>query len=190
VTDLGVVRPELLGAALTPPLRHSRWRPVRWRRIAGRIPTGDALPIASVSAVSALATIATPALLAHPLLLVALTPRIPFLALAAGQSPLAALVAVAVPRLCLCDVFWFRIGRRLGPGALDRLPRRCRRIFERAPRARNGLLATVILVRPIGRHLAAGAAAGLDPLLIAALDIAGTLAFVVAVGVGAQAVLG
>ena len=150
----------------------------RWARC-------DALPIASLSALSAAATLAAPALLAHPLLLVALTPRIPFLVLAADRAPLASLLVVAVPRLCAVDLCWFRMGRRLGPAALDRLPRS---IVDRAPRSRNAVLVAAIFVRPVGRHLAAGAAAGLPALLVGTLDVVGTVTFVLAIALGAGVV--
>jgi hypothetical protein len=159
-------------------------------RTARRLAPGDTLPIASLSTLSAAATLTAPALLAHPLLLVALTPRLPFLVLASGRTPLLVLLLVAVPRLCAADVFWFRIGRRLGPAALDRLPRRLRDLLDGAPRVRTVVLSGAILVRPVGRHLAAGAAAGLPPALVAALDVAGTLVFVLAVRFGTTAVLG
>jgi len=156
-----------------------------------RLPVaGDALPIAALSGVSAVATVISPALLAHPLLLVALTPRVPFLVLASTQTPLPVFLVVACLRLCLVDIFWFRIGRRLGPTALDRLPRRLRRLASGAPRARRLTVSALVLVRPIGRHLAAAAAVGLRSELVLVLDLAGTLGFLVALHFGAAALLG
>jgi hypothetical protein len=75
------------------------------------------LPLAVLSVVSAGATLAAPALRGNPLLLMALTPRLPFLVLAARRIGPVPFVAVGTVRLCLADPFHFRLGRRLGRSA-------------------------------------------------------------------------
>lgn len=166
--------------------------PRAWVSDLLRWPTarGDGLSISALSALSAGATVASPALLAHPLLLVALTPRLPFLLLASGRSPLLVFLLVGGARLCAADVSWYRIGRRLGPAALDRVPVRCRRLVAGAPRVRDATLLTAVLIRPVGRHLAAAGAVGISPLVVGVVDVIGTLGFLLALRAGAASFLG
>jgi hypothetical protein len=87
-------------------------------RLAAHRPGLDlVLPLAVLSVVSAGATLAAPALRGNPLLLMALTPRLPFLVLAARRIGPVPFVAVGTVRLCLADPFHFRLGRRLGRSA-------------------------------------------------------------------------
>lgn len=170
-------------------------RPGRWagRLPAGRLPgrlTADGLPLALLSALSAGATLAAPLLLDQPLLLVALTPRIPFLLLAAPSTPLPVFLLVAGLRLCVADVYWFRLGRRLGPAALARLPRLGRRLTAAPPRWRQGGLAVLVLIRPIGRHLCLSGALGASPWSIGVIDVVGTLVFLGALHVGITDLMG
>jgi hypothetical protein len=167
-------------------LRPAPWGPLQQRVRACAAP-GDTLPIATLSGVSLVATGLSPILLGQPLVLVALTPRLPFLVVAARQVSLPVFLVVAGLRLCVADVFWFRIGQRLGLGALDRLPRRCRRVLDGAPRTRGVVVAALLLVRPIGRHLVAAGAVGLRPATVVALDLVGTIGFLVVLWLGAGA---
>lgn len=111
--------------------RRPRWSLDRFRPLAHRLrPAGDLVreesrrfvaPVAALSAVSAAATAASPLLLSWPLLLVALTPRLPFLVLAAAEVPLLPFLAVATIRLALVDPWYFALGRRRGPAVVELL---------------------------------------------------------------------
>jgi hypothetical protein len=145
-------------------------------RLAPLCPTVDVvLPLALLSAVSAAGTLAAPALQSrNPLLLLALSPRLPFLLLAVPRVGFIPFMAVGTVRLCLADPFHFRLGRSLG----------CRRHSGGwlAPRlvghpwARPASAAAVAL-RPNGRHLALAGAVGLRTSLVVALDIGGTVLY-------------
>ena len=145
-----------------------------------------AAPIAAVSLISALGTVAAPALAGNPLLLVALAPRLPFLLLAAHRTPALLLLVVATARLCVTDVHYFALGRRWGPAATERLQRlrsRWRLPSWRRPPwlpARSTAILAV-LIRPVGRHVALAGAGGASPVSVAIADVAGTVAYVVAV---------
>jgi hypothetical protein len=145
-----------------------------------------AAPILAVSLISALGAVAAPALAGTPLLLVALTPRLPFLLLAAHRVPGLLLLVVATARLCVTDVHYFALGRRWGPAASERLQRlrsRWRLPSWRRPPwlpARTTAILAV-LIRPVGRHVALAGAGGVSPVTVALADVAGTLAYVVGV---------
>jgi hypothetical protein len=145
-------------------------------RLAPYLPTVDVvLPLAILSLVSAGGTLAAPVLHGrNPLLLMALSPRLPFLVLAVPRVGLVPFVLIGTARLCLADPFHFRLGRRLdwlrhGQGRL-------------APRlvghrwARPAIAAAVVL-RPNGRHLALAGAVGLRTWVVVALDVVGTVAY-------------
>jgi hypothetical protein len=154
--------------------------------LAGRItacrPSLDlVLPLAVLSVVSAAGTVAAPALRGNPLLLIALSPRLPFLVLASQRIGLAPFVVIGTARLCLADPFHFRLGRRLAGGG-PAGGRTGRRWFaglagHRLARPASG---TAVLVRPNGRNLALAGAVGLRAAVVAALDLSGTVLYLVA----------
>lgn len=176
--------------------RRPRRSPDRRRALVTRLrPAGDLLreesrrfvaPVAALSAVSAVATAASPALLAWPLLLVALAPRLPFLVLAAAEVPLLPFLAVAAARLALVDPWYFALGRRRGPAVVELLGRRARWAVRLASRAAWLL----VLARPVGRHVALAGAGPTRGWVIALVDAAGTLAFLVTVHAGTTTVTG
>lgn len=141
------------------------------------------VPIVASSAVSALATVAAPRLAGSPLLLIALAPRLPFLLLAAGRVPLVLFLLIGTARLCMTDAQHFALGRRFGPAVLEpvcgrfRLPAWCRPV--RLPAGSGTLLA--VFLRPVGRHLVLAGAGGASPMAVACADVAGTVAYLVAV---------
>jgi hypothetical protein len=117
----GVLAPasgRLTAARLRRPLAADRIRFFLAGRLAPHRPTLVlVLPLALLSLVSMAGTLAAPALRASPLLLMAVTPRLPFLALAAPEVGLIPFLAVGTVRLCVADPFHFRLGRRLAaPG--------------------------------------------------------------------------
>lgn len=133
--------------------------------------------IAVLSAVSALSTAMSPALLDTPLLLIALSPRLPFLALASTHTAPLTFLVVAVARLLVADPLYYAIGRRHGSRAVDRLPGRFGSLTKLALRGAP----IAVLVRPIGRHLVLAGAAPTRTWVIAAADLAGTVGYVLAV---------
>jgi hypothetical protein len=162
--------------------------------------------LTALSSVSAVGTICAPMLLQQPFLLVLMTPRLPFLVIAAAHVPPLVLIPAAMARLCLGDVFHFRLGaegahqrllqhprlqatRLVALGQSVRTARPVTAVAERlrrlAPAARNGVL-VAILVRPIGRHLMVAGAAGACGWRVAAADAVGTAAYVLVVVLGAS----
>ncbi|MEJ7844567.1 MAG: hypothetical protein WKF93_02905 [Acidimicrobiales bacterium] len=176
--------------------RRPGWSLDRRRALSARLrPAGDLMreesrrfvaPVAALSAISAAATAASPLLLSWPLLLVALTPRLPFLVLAAAEVPLLPFLAVATLRLALVDPWYFALGRRRGPAVIDLLGRRARWAVRLASRAAWLL----VLARPVGRHLVLAGAGPARGWVIAVADAAGTLAFLVTVHTGTTTVIG
>jgi hypothetical protein len=130
------------------------------------------LPLAALSLISVLGTLAAPLLRRHPLLVVALSPRLPFLVLAAPRAGLVPFVVVGTVRLCLADPFHFRLGQRLGAARPPRWT------GHRLARPVSG---AAVLLRPNGRHLALAGALRLRGGVVAALDIAGTVGFLLGV---------
>ena len=137
------------------------------------------LPLAALTVVSTLGTMAAPGLTQRPLLLVALSPRLSFLALAAPKVGLVPFLAVAGIRLCLADPFHFVLGRRHGATAVDKLLRwRWLRTLHRAASKSVPLL---VFLRPNGTNLAIAGASRNRPLHIAAADIVGTLVYLLVI---------
>jgi hypothetical protein len=148
--------------------------------LAGRLvalcPTADVvLPLAILSAVSAAGTLAAPALQSrNPLLLVALSPRLPFLLLAVPRVGFLPFMATGTVRLCLADPFHFRLGRRLGSRRHSRGRLAGRLVGHSWARPAS---AAAVALRPNGRHLALAGAVGLRTSVVVALDIGGTVLY-------------
>ena len=144
-------------------------------RLAPHRPTLDlVVPLALLSMVSMAGTLAAPALWAKPLLLMALSPRLPFLALAAGRVGLIPFVVVGTMRLCLADPFHFRLGRRLASPCRSRGRLAARLVGHRLARPAS---AAAVVLRPNGRHLALAGAVGLRVSVVVPLDLAGTVLY-------------
>lgn len=143
------------------------------------------LPLVALSIVSTLATAASPWLLEWPFLLALLTPRMPFLALAAPVTPLPLFLALGTVRLCIAGPFHYLLGRRVGDAGahLAHVPARARSWVVRfgTPAAFGA-----ILLRPVGRHLFFAGTARSHPVAVGAADVAGTVLFLVAVHAGAS----
>lgn len=127
-----------------------------------------------LSVVSMAGTLAAPALRTNPLLLMALSPRLPFLALAAPRVALIPFLVVGTVRLCLADPVHFRLGRRLGSPGRTSARLGARLVGHRLARP---VSAVAVVLRPNGRHLALAGAVGLRPLLVITLDLAGTVLY-------------
>jgi hypothetical protein len=138
------------------------------------------LPIALMSAVSAVGTVCTPLLLDHPILLMMLSPRVIFLGMAASSLSLLPFVFLATIRLCLVDPFHFLLGRRHGEKVLRRFGRFGRWLSH--PQRKHRVIAIgLLVVRPIGRHLMWAGSQRVDGRVVAALDVVSTAIFCVVV---------
>ncbi len=162
-----------------------------------------------LSVVSAGGTVAAPRLWDRPVLLVLLSPRLPFLVHASVESPWWSIMPVAMARLVVADPLHYVLGRdgaptscrrartwarrlsgaataaaRLRSGAVHRLG--THRFMARARRALTRSVPALVLVRPIGRHLMLAGASRSRPTTVALADMAGTALYVVAVVVGSH----
>jgi hypothetical protein len=148
--------------------------------------------IASMSAVSVVATLGSPMLLAQPVALIALCPRLMFLSLAAPQVPLPLFLAIGIVRLSVTDPAHYLIGRRVGRPALERIVGHRRvlgRLASGHPAGR--VLATVaVLLRPNGMYLALAGAQRVPAPVVAAAVATGTTAYLVAVHTGVGLLFG
>jgi hypothetical protein len=178
----------------TPSVAARATRVLRWVR--GRLaPTGEDLEEranwkvktrwilgawALLSAISALGTALTPTLIAFPMILIAFTPRLPFLVLAATTANPVLFFCVAVPRMLVADPIHITLGRRYGGRFV---PRRAQRLMNRL-----GLLG--VALRPTSKVLAAAGACKLRTSRVLIADVLGTVGLVISVYVGTTTVLG
>jgi hypothetical protein len=138
------------------------------------------LPLAALTLLSSLGTMAAPGLTHRPLLLVALSPRLAFLTMAAPKVGLLPFVAVGMFRLCLADPFHFVLGRRHGSAALDRIGGG-RRWFRALRSVANRSVPLLVFLRPNGTNLAIAGASRSRAVQVAVADLVGTLVYLVAV---------
>lgn len=151
-----------------------------WRRRIRNLVTHEArrllLPLAALTVISTAGTAAAPTLAQdQPLVLMALSPRLAFITLAAKDTAFIPFLVVGLIRLCLADPFHFALGRRHGTKALDRLSR-----FKLVQRARNVTsrgVPVLVFLRPNGTNLAIAGASHSSRLHVALADIGGTLAY-------------
>jgi hypothetical protein len=135
---------------------------------------------AALSAISALGTVLTPALLAFPMVLIAFTPRLPFLFMAAATTNPLLFFAVAVPRMLVADPIHIALGRRYG-GRI--VPRRAQRLMLRL-----GLVG--VALRPTSKVLAAAGACKLRTSRVLVADVLGTVGLVAGIYLGTSTVFG
>jgi hypothetical protein len=157
------------------------------------------LGLAAISAISGTATAASPLLLTRaPMVLALLAPRLTFLSLAASQTPLPMFLILGVARLALADPLHYAIGRTVGAerGGWSRWPRPIQRLAVAASRllGRLGVAARpacciAILLRPNGLNLMWAGSLRLPKVLVAALDVVGTLGYLLVVHTGASALI-
>jgi hypothetical protein len=138
------------------------------------------IPLAVLTALSSLGTMAAPGLTHKPLLLVALSPRLGFLALAAPKTALLPFLVVAGIRLCLADPFHFVLGRRHGTHAITKITNRVRFLGKVHTLAAKSVPLLVFL-RPNGTNLAIAGASRSQTVHVALADIVGTLVYLLLV---------
>lgn len=137
-------------------------------------------PISAISVVSAIGTVLSPALFQLPLVLSILSPRLPFLVLAAGGTNPVLFVTLIGLRLSITDWHWFDLGRRRGRD-LAMKSRISRKILMWNPRAQKVGVIALLAIRPISRHLLLSGMVGLKSRTVAFIDIISTVVFLVAI---------
>ena len=137
-------------------------------------------PISAISVVSAVGTVLSPALFKAPLVLSLLSPRLPFLVLAAGGTNPVLFVTLIGLRLSITDWHWFDLGRRRGR-ELAMKSRISRTIMLWNPRAQKIGVVALLAIRPISRHLLLSGMVGLKSRTVALIDIVSTVVFLVAI---------
>jgi len=137
-------------------------------------------PISAISVVSAIGTVLSPALFQMPLVLSILSPRLPFLVLAAGGTNPVLFVTLIGLRLSITDWHWFDLGRRRGRD-LAMKSRISRKILMWNPRAQKIGIVVLLAFRPISRHLLLSGMVGLKLRTVAFIDIISTVVFLVAI---------
>ena len=152
------------------------------------------------SVVGVTGTIAAPALLGHPVLLMLLSPRAVFVALAAKETSLVALVVLGLFRLSIADLSYFVLGRRAEATlAIAAQQVRARRWWspaafgDRCARAlcrSRTAAALVLFLRPSGRYLGVAGAYGVPTRLAALASVGGTVVYLIAMHQGAKWLIG
>ena len=137
-------------------------------------------PISAISVVSAIGTVLSPALFKAPLVLSLLSPRLPFLVLAAGGTNPVLFVTLIGLRLSITDWHWFDLGRRRGRD-LAMKSRISRKILLWNPRAQKVGVVALLAIRPISRHLLLSGMVGLKLRTVAIIDVISTVVFLVAI---------
>ncbi len=137
-------------------------------------------PISAISIVSGIGTVLSPALFKAPLVLSLLSPRIPFLVLAAGRTNPLLFVTLIGIRLSITDWHWFDLGRRHGRD-LAMKSRLSRKIMLWNPRAQKIGVVALLAIRPISRHLLLSGMVGMKSRTVAVIDIVSTVVFLVAI---------
>jgi hypothetical protein len=135
---------------------------------------------AAFSAFSAVGAALTPWLRHYPILLVASTPRLPFLILAAAKVHPLLFFCVAAARMLIADPINITLGRRYGARVV---PRRAKSAMQRL-----GLFA--VALRPTSKILAAAGACKLRTSRILAADVFGTIGLLVIIYLGTTSVVG
>ena len=137
-------------------------------------------PISAISIISAIGTVLSPVLFQMPLVLSLLSPRLPFLVLAAGgTNPILFITLIGI-RLSITDWHWFDLGRRRGR-QLAMKSRISRKILMWNPRAQKVGVIALLAFRPISRHLLLSGMVGLKLRTVAIVDIISTVVFLVAI---------
>jgi hypothetical protein len=167
---------------------------------------GHGLWIGAWSVVGWVGTGLAPALGHHTFLLMMLSPRALFVAMAANSVPLVPFVVLGTIRLGVTDFSYFALGKRLPlghandrfgatrvtsarwrhfvAGLAGRTDRLCRWLATRP-----GLAGAFLFFRPTGKYLALAGAYGVRGVVAAAASAGGTAVFLIAMHIGFGALL-
>jgi hypothetical protein len=115
-----------------------------------------------------------------PLVLSLLSPRLPFLVLAAGGTNPVLFVTLIGLRLSITDWHWFDLGRRRGRDLAMKSRISCK-ILLWNPRAQKLGVMALLAVRPISRHLLLSGMVGIKSRDVAIIDVISTVVFLVAI---------
>ena len=142
-------------------------------------------PLGVLTAGSWVGTLSAPQLAAtSPLALAALSPRLPFLAVAASAAPLPVFLAVGLARLVAADPAHYVMGRDGHRWVSQRVGRRSALAHPVAHRVREAFRTqglVVVALRPNGIVLCGAGAAGLRARSVAVADVVGTAGYLVVV---------
>ncbi|MDY7105843.1 MAG: hypothetical protein S0880_32055 [Actinomycetota bacterium] len=140
------------------------------------------MPLAALTAVSSLTTLGFPLLVRWPILLVAGSPRLVFMVLAARVTPIVPFVLIAAIRLCIADPFNFLLGRRIGSTVVSRIPwPRVRAALEGSRRFQQVAAALAVLARPSAAMLMWAGSQRVPPPVVAVCAVTSTLVYCVMV---------
>lgn len=142
------------------------------------------------SIVGWIGTLAAPVLAEHPFVLMMLSPRTLFAAMAVDSVNLAVFVLLGTLRLAATDASYFIVGRRY-PGlgqarrerrasAFARIRRRITNVVDAMVRwlCGHGLKAgTVLFLRPNGKYMAVAGANGVSAAVAGCASVAGTMLY-------------
>lgn len=143
------------------------------------------LPLIGFTVLAWASVALSPWLIAYPLLLIALNPRMVFLLLVAPRTGLLEFTLVASIRLCLADPFSYMLGVRYGGRLRDRIDRsRLRSWLLRMTRVERSACAVAIWVRPSQTVLAWAGSLHMSPRSVAIADVTTTVAYVILIHQG------
>lgn len=152
------------------------------------------------SLVGWIGTALAPVLTGEPFLLMMLSPRAMFVALATGSVPLLPFVLLGTIRLSVTDASYFIIGRTIPqldtPAYAPRsfIGRAAQRIARRGDRlcawfyARPKLAGAFLFLRPNGKYLGMAGAYGVHPVVAGSSAVLGTASFLTALHLGFGAI--
>lgn len=127
----------------------------------------------------------SPWLLAYPLVLIALNPRMVFLLLVAPKVGLLEFTLVASLRLCVADPFSYLLGVRYGGRVRERIERsRLRQWLLKATDVEKSACMVAVWVRPSQTVLAWAGSLRLAPKYVAVADVLTTVAYVIVIHQG------
>ena len=137
-------------------------------------------PLVAFTALAWVSLAMSPWLMAYPLLLIALTPRMVFLLLVAPKVGLLEFTLVASLRLCVADPFSYMLGVRYGGKVRARIDRsRMRRWLMRMTRVEKSACVVAVWLRPSQTVLAWAGSLRLAPKYVAVADVVTTVAYVI-----------
>lgn len=147
-------------------------------------------PLGVLTGASWIGTVTAPTLaVSAPLVLMALSPRLAFLLVAAGAVPAPVFFGVALARLVAADPSHYLIGRTGGGFVTKRAGSHSPLVEQFLDRVRQAVRSrglVVVALRPNGLVLGAAGAFGLRPLPVAVADISGTCCYLALVWIASR----